>query len=288
MVLKSYSKVNLFLRILNRRRDNFHNIETIFERIDLCDGIVLMPRKDDLIRIICKDPSVPADKTNLCYRSADLLRKSCRVNKGVDITIRKNIPVGAGLGGGSGNAATVLLGLNKLWRLGLSRKKLAQLGARIGSDIAFFVYEAPFALGRGRGEKIKPISSLSNTRFWHILAVPKIHVSTPLIYRKYDQYSGLTASESSVKILLPALVKKDLPLVSEGIFNSLEAITIRLYPEVRRVKKTLADSGLKSILMSGSGPAVFAIASSKKEAVLLRNRLAKKYRSWRIFAVRTR
>jgi 4-diphosphocytidyl-2-C-methyl-D-erythritol kinase len=162
------------------------------------------------------------------------------------------------------------------------------LGARIGSDIAFFVYEAPFALGRGRGEKIKPISSLSNTRFWHILAVPKIHVSTPLIYRKYDQYSGLTASESSVKILLPALVKKDLPLVSEGIFNSLEAITIRLYPEVRRVKKTLADSGLKSILMSGSGPAVFAIASSKKEAVLLRNRLAKKYRSWRIFAVRTR
>jgi 4-diphosphocytidyl-2-C-methyl-D-erythritol kinase len=98
----------------------------------------------------------------------------------------------------------------------------------------------------------------------------------------------LTASESSVKILIPALVKKDLPLVSEGIFNSLEAITIRLYPEVRRVKKTLADSGLKSILMSGSGPAVFAIVSSKKEAVLLRNKLAKKHRSWRIFAVRTR
>jgi 4-diphosphocytidyl-2-C-methyl-D-erythritol kinase len=288
VILKSYAKVNLYLRVLNKRKDNFHNLNTVFERIDLYDKIVLRSRRDNAIRIFCKNPDVPADSSNLCFRAARSLQEKSKVNKGVDIKIIKNIPVGAGLGGGSGNAAAVLVGLNKLWKLDLSRKRLTQLGSQIGSDIAFFIYDTSFAKGFGRGEKIKPLPRLKKIRLWHILVVPKIHVSTPLIYRKWDESIGLTAPRDGVKILLPALYKHDLSRIGERLFNSLEAITIRFYPEVKKVKESLAESGLKTILMSGSGPAVFGITTSRKEAVLLCRKFAKEEPSWRVFATRTR
>ena len=287
MKLKSYAKVNLFLQVLNKRPDNFHNLFTIFERIDLCDEIVLKPRRDNLIRIICKNPAVPVDETNLCYYAADLLRKKFKLNKGVDIVIKKNIPVGAGLGGGSGNAATVLMGLNKLWKLNISKEKLKGLGAKIGSDVAFFIYETPFAQGLGRGEKILPLSALKKTKLWHVLLVPKLHVSTALIYRKFDLYSKLTPQKQSAKMLILALKKTHFSQVSENLFNSLEAITIRLYPKVQRAKFELEKLGVNSILMSGSGSAVFGIVTSKKEALFLYRKLAKNKSLGRVFIART-
>lgn len=287
MILKSYAKVNLFLQVLNKRPDNFHNLLTIFERIGLHDEIILKPRRDSLIRVICKDPAVPTDATNLCYRAADLLRKRFKLKKGVDIFIKKNIPVGAGLGGGSGNAATVLLGLNKLWKLNISKERLKGLGAKIGSDVAFFIYQVPFALGRGRGERIEPIGGLKKTRLWHVLVVPNLHVSTPLIYRKFDLYSKLTPQKQSAKILILALKKTHILRVSENLFNSLEATTIRLYPKVQRAKLELGKLGVNAILMSGSGSAVFGIVTSKKEAFFLYKKLAKNKSLGRIFIART-
>ncbi len=287
MILKSYSKLNLFLQVLNKRPDNFHNLFTIFERIDLCDKIVLKPRRDNLIRIICLDPAVPVDETNLCYYAADLLRKKFKLNKGVDIVIKKNIPVGAGLGGGSSNAATVLMGLNKFWKLDISKEKLKVIGAKIGSDVAFFIYETPFAQGQGRGEKILPLSALKKTKLWHVLVVPKLHVSTPLIYRKFDLYSKLTLPRQSAKMLILALKKTHFSQVSENLFNSLEAITIRLYPKVQRAKFELEKLGVNSILMSGSGSAVFGIVTSKKEALFLYRKLAKNKSLGRVFIART-
>lgn len=287
MILKSYAKVNLFLQVLNKRPDNFHNLNTIFERIDLCDEIILKPRRDNLIRVICKDPAVPVDQTNLCYRAADLLRKKFKLNQGVDIAIKKNIPVGAGLGGGSGNAACVLMGLNKLWKLDISKEKLMGLAAKIGSDVAFFIYETPFAKGLGRGEKIRPIRVLKKTKLWHVLLVPKLHVSTPLIYNKFDLYSKLTPQKQSAKMLILALKKTHFSLVSENLFNSLEAITIRLYPKVQLAKFELEKLGVRAILMSGSGPAVFGIVTSKKEALFLYRKLVKNKSLGRVFIART-
>jgi len=291
LVLLSPAKLNLYLEVLNIRKDNYHNIKTIFERISLCDKIILKSRPDKLIRIICSDCDVPKDKTNLCYRSAKLLQERFNIKTGLDIRIIKRIPVGSGLGGGSSNAASVLLGLNKLWKLRLCQKRLAGFAEAIGSDIPFFIYNTPFAFGCCRGDKIKPLRMLKYVRLWHILVVPKIKVSTPFIYKRWDmQYSkgaGLTRPKYDVNIVISALKRNDLSMIGELLVNNLESLTIRFYPEVKRIKEKLADLGLKMLLMSGSGPAVMAIVSSRKEAVSLSRKLKKEEKSWRIFVTRT-
>jgi 4-diphosphocytidyl-2-C-methyl-D-erythritol kinase len=285
LVLLSPAKLNLYLEVLNVRKDNYHNIRTVFERIDLSDKIILKPRPDRLIRIICSDSDVPKDKTNLCYRSAKLLQEKFNIKTGLDIGIIKRIPVGSGLGGGSSNAAGVLLGLNKIWELNLSREKLVGYAKQIGADVAFFLYNSPFAIGEGRGDKIKVLRLQRVRRFWHILVVPKITVSTALVYKKWVR--GLTRPKYDVNILILALKRNGFSSVEGLLFNSLEAVTIRLYPEVKRIKERLADLGLKTMLMSGSGPAMFGIVSSRKEAVSLTRKLKKEEKSWRIFVTRT-
>ena len=292
LILNSYAKINLYLEVINKRRDNYHNIKTVFERISLSDKIVLTSRQDKQIKIICDHPDVPCDNSNLCSRSAKLLQDNFQVDKGVEIKIVKRIPVGAGLGGGSSNAAFVLLGLNELWKLNLSQAELARLAKKIGSDVAFFIYNIPFAKGTRRGEKIEPLKALNNLRLWHILIVPGIKVSTALIYRKWDacqnnELQGLTRSKYNVKILTLALQKKDLGLIGKSLFNSLEQVSIKLYPEIRRIKEWLIHRHMQSILMSGSGPAVFGVVSSRKEAVSLCRQLRRKNRAWRVFVVRT-
>lgn len=287
LVIQSYAKVNLILEVLNKRPDNYHNINTLLERISLGDKIIIKNRRDNLIKITCNHPGVPVDASNFCFRAAKLLRDKFRIAKGLDIKIIKRIPVGAGLGGGSSNAASVFLALNKFWKLNLPKGRLAKLAAEIGSDVPFFIYAAPFAQAQGRGEKIRVLAKLNKVRLWHILVVPKIHVSTPQIYKEWDDFCGLTKPARDVKILTSALVKKN-PFLNPGLlFNSLERVTLSLYPEVGRIKEKLAALGLKNILMSGSGPAVFALVSSAKAAVTLIKRVKREKRSWFVVAART-
>lgn len=290
MIINSYAKLNLYLEVLGKRPDNYHDLKTVFERISLSDKIFLKLRKDKEIMLSSSSAQIPNDSTNLAYRSAKLLQDTFKVNKGVEIRIDKRIPVGAGLGGGSGNAAYVLMGLNKLWKLGLTREKLALLAKKIGADVPFFIYDAKFALAQGVGEKVKPLPKLDSLRLWHILIVPRIHVPTPLIFRKWDKINpkpGLTTREYDVTLLISALEKKDFIALGASLFNSLEAVTIKLHPELKRIKERLAKAGLKSILMSGSGPAVFGIVSSRKEAVSLYNRLRGVDDFWQVFMVKT-
>lgn len=286
MNLKSYAKINLYLSILGRRQDNFHTIQTIFEKIDLCDKIVLSSRQDKNIRIISDSKDIPLDSRNLAFRSAQLLKDNFKLNKGVNIKITKRIPIGAGLGGGSSNAATVLSGLNKLWGLKLSQSKLAALGSKIGSDVPFFLYKYPFALGTSRGDRIKPLIKLNKVKLWHILVVPKVIVSTPEIYKKWDNL-GLTRRRHDVKILTLGLQKSDISLVAKALVNSLEEVTAKLYPEVRDIKDRLKSLGLEATMMSGSGPAVFSLISSRKEAIVLSKKIAAIDKSWRVFVSRT-
>ena len=294
LVIKSYAKVNLFLKVLNKRPDNYHNLITLFERISLSDKITLTTRRDNLIKVSCNNSKVPLDETNLCFKAAELLRDKFGIAKGLNIKIAKRIPVGAGLGGGSSNAASVLVALNKLWKLNLNKEKLAEFGAKLGSDVSFFVYNTPFAEGKLRGEKIRVLNKLNRVRLWHILVVPKIHVSTPLIYRKWDAclpagriFCGLTKSCSSVKILTSALAKNNLFRNSGLLFNSLEQVTLKLYPEVKRIKDSLASLGLSNILMSGSGPAVVALVSSREKAAVLAQKIKKERKAWLTWVVKT-
>lgn len=294
LVIKSFAKVNLFLQVLNRRPDNFHNIDSLFERISLSDRIILKNRRDNRIKISCNNPQVPLGSSNLCFKAAKLLQDKFRIKRGLDIKIIKRIPVGAGLGGGSSNAAAVLTGLNKLWRLGLSKTRLAGLAAKIGSDVPFFVYDASFARVGGRGEKIRVLKKLGKVRLWHILVTPKIHISTPRIYREWDAclpagraFSGLTKPSSNVKILTSVLAEKN-PIFKPGLlFNSLEEVAFKLYPEVKRAKETLSGYCPESALMSGSGSSVFALVSSGKHAHASAKKLKREKKPWLSFAVRT-
>ncbi|TAM38257.1 4-(cytidine 5'-diphospho)-2-C-methyl-D-erythritol kinase, partial [bacterium] len=205
LLLESFAKINLYLQVLNKRGDNFHNLNTLFCRIDLKDTIVLRERKDSQIKIKCDSRQVPKDKNNLCFRAAALLKQALKLSFGVEIEIKKRIPVGAGLGGGSSNAASVLLGLNKFWELNLPETKLVKLAAELGSDVPFFVAGDKFALGRGRGEKIKPVTSLDKLKLWFILVCPRIKVSTPLIYNQFDKYMSLySAGDTEAGPLPPA------------------------------------------------------------------------------------
>ena len=287
LVLNSYAKVNLFLEVLNKRKDNYHNLNIIFERIDLCDSITLKPRKDSEITVSCNNPNVPRDSSNLCFRSAQALRKVFKIKNGLDIKIVKRIPVGAGLGGGSSNAATVLLGLNKLWGLNASKEKLVKIAKGIGCDVPFFIYNVPFARAVGRGDEIKPLAALKDTKLWHVLVVPKILVSTPFIYSKWDRDSGLTRPVFNVKLLPSAIKKRDFPLRGKYLFNSLESIAVKYYPHIKIIREKLKNLGLKTILMSGSGPAVFGVVSTRKEAVSLAGKIKDQDKPWQIFVTGT-
>lgn len=297
LVIKSFAKINLYLRVLDKRRDNFHNLDTLFARIDLADTIIIKGRKDNRIRIKCDSRHVPKGQANLCFRAADLLRQEFKLKYGLEIEIKKRIPVGAGLGGGSSDAASVLLGLNKYWHLNLSKARLAILAAKLGSDVAFFIHDVKFALGSQRGDKIKPLTSLKNTKLWFILVYPRVKVSTPLIYRKFDFYlskhknslssfkgiSGLTRRPPDVKIILPELLENGCSFDSKCLFNDLEVVTSNLYPVVNRVKKALFAMGLERVMMSGSGPAVFAICNCRAQAQNLSNKLRREHKSWQVF-----
>lgn len=294
LAVKSFAKLNLYLRILGKRQDNFHNLSTLFVRIDLADKIILKCRQDNRVSITTNNHQVPADSTNLCYRAAALLKQQLKLKQGIEIGLNKHIPVGAGLGGGSANAASVLLGLNKFWKLNLSRQKLVRLAARLGSDVPFFIHQAKFGLGAGRGDKIQALRGLSKVNLWFVLVYPNFKVSTPLIYRKYDAYlaknkrfSGLTMPSQNVKILISELLKKGPGFDPNLLFNSLEPVTEALYPQVTQVKKALSGMGLDKVMMSGSGPAVFAVCDSRLAAQKIKNKLSRQFKAWRILTVST-
>jgi len=289
LTLPCFAKLNLYLQILNKRPDNYHNIKTVFERIGLCDTLTLKKRRDKSIKISCSDPLVPRGESNLCYRAAELLRRDFGKAGGVDIRITKRIPVGAGLAGGSSNAASTLIGLNKIWGLRLKKEQLLRYARKIGADVAFFLFDTPFALGQGRGDEIKPLRLQGVTSLWHILVVPRIVLSTAKAYEEWDRHKNfkLTKPRCGVKLLIPALRKGDTSLAGVELFNSLADVSEGLHPEIRRIRETLSGFGLKAVLMSGSGPAVMAIVPSRKEALAASRMIKKKERHWRVFVTRT-
>ena len=290
LILTSYAKLNLYLKILGRRSDNYHSIFTLFEKVSLSDQIRLKLLPNRGIRIALFDSSLPLTlgRSNLAYRAADLLQRKFLVSDGVEISINKQIPISAGLGGGSSNAATVLTGLNRLWRLNLKSDCLASLARRIGSDVPFFLHNSSFAIATSRGDQIKTLRL--PVKLWHIIVVPRVKVLSSLIYKKWDHTrkkdKGLTNQQSIIKILTSALLKKDMLLLSKLLFNSLEEVSAAMYPAVRKLKSVLSGFGLEAISMSGSGPAVFGLVSSRKEAYAIVGQL-RKLGNWDVFVAKT-
>ncbi len=298
--VKAPAKINLFLRILNRRKDNYHNLQTLFERINLFDKITLTKRKDSRIVISSSNPDLPKGRDNLAYKAALILRKKQGIKEGVGIYIQKRIPIGAGLGGGSSDAAATLLGLNRLWKLNLAKKDLFEIANILGSDVPFFVSNNSFSLASKRGEVLKTLRS--HIKLWHILIVPKISLSTKRVYKYFDKLksknkkkiglptAALTKNNEDVNIYVLLLAKlglvKRLRLLAKAHYNSLEPAAVCLAPQIKRIKELLYSFKIKSVGMSGSGPSVFGILNTRKEVEALRRKLARG-KDWRIFAVRT-
>ena len=273
LTVQSPAKLNLILDVLGKRPDGFHELRTIFERISLSDEITLIRKKGGRIRISCTHPHVPLGPSNLVYKAAQMLAQEFSITEGLDINIIKNIPVAAGLAGGSSNAAAVLSGLNRLWQLSLNNAQLVSYAARLGSDVAFFLYNSSYALGTGRGEIIKPLDV--KTKLWHLLVTPRVKMLTKEVFARLKL--NLTNKKDSVNILLPFLRKGEVVRLAGALSNDLEPAILSLRPDFIYLKKKLLDAGAAGVCFSGSGPSVFAVSESQKHALSLRAQFDKRY-----------
>jgi 4-diphosphocytidyl-2-C-methyl-D-erythritol kinase len=252
--LPSFAKVNLHLKVIGKREDGFHDIFTIFQTISLHDTVTF-EILDGRVELECNDPAVPLDETNLILRAAEALRKKFDVSNGARMGLEKRIPMGGGLGGGSSNAATTLIGLNRLWSLGASVEELAEAGAFLGSDVPFFLTGGT-AIGMGRGTQIE---AMPDIRAGCILIVtPEAHVSTA------EAYAGLGAerltNEQSNRILRVCRADVNSSGFLQGaLINDFETAVFSQFPEIGRAKERLLDLGARQALMSGSGASVFGI-----------------------------
>lgn len=240
LTLISPAKINLYLKVLGKRKDGYHNIETVMQKIDLCDTLILKERKKG-IKIFCDNKGVPVNGDNLTYQAADLLLKNFSLARGIEISIKKKIPVAAGLGGGSSNAASVLLGLNKFWNLKIDEKELLEIGGKIGADVPFFI--SPFSTAKctGKGDELSNFSF--SEKVCYLLVVPVFFVSTKEIYKEFR--NGFLATQPKP-------------------YNDLEKTVIRKFPLIAQIKQEFEKLGIKSA-MSGSGPTMFGIFKRSDE-----------------------
>jgi 4-diphosphocytidyl-2-C-methyl-D-erythritol kinase len=264
LTVRSYAKVNLGLEVLGTRSDGYHELRTLFQTIDLHDEITLRPRPRD-ITIECDHPGVPRDETNLAWRAAESLRRHAKVASGVAIRLEKRIPVAGGLGGGSSNAAAVLMALNRLWRLDLSPDDLHRLARRLGADVPYFLVGGT-ALGLARGDEIYPLRG--QVKGHVVLVDPGRPVSTAAVFARVD--AGLTPRENSYTIF--RFVSRDLegaeafPLLS----NDLEQAALEEAPDlartVGRIRGALVREGALLAALSGSGSSYFGLFDDPQRA----------------------
>ena len=265
--LKAPAKVNLFLEILGKRDDGYHEIETIMQEIDLADSLQFEETQEG-VTLECNDKNIPANQDNLVCKAANLILEECGIKKGVLINLEKNIPVGAGLGGGSSDAATTLKALNSLWKVGLNNEELMGFAAKLGSDIPFFI-NGKTALCRGRGELITPVEV--RNRMDYIILFPRVHISTETIYKNLK--IDLTKKRKDVSFFLAALKYSEVAGISKLLFNRLEEIIFATYPDLLQVKSTLESFDFCGLSISGSGSAFFGLCNDRHQAGVIKSKI---------------
>lgn len=260
LVLRAPAKVNLSLLIRGRRPDGYHDLDTVMQKLDLCDLITLTVTDEPGIILRCPDSDLPEDLSNIVFRAAGAFLAVSECGKvGVNITLEKNIPVAAGLGGGSSDAGTVLVGLNRLFRAGFSTADLIALARPLGADVPFFVTDFGAVRAKGIGDQMSAVPSLKDCTF--VLVNPGFPVSTRWVYEKY----ALTMADKDSK-LCDSQKKMDHALPYAGR-NDLEQVALSSYPEIERLKKSLLGLGASLVMMSGSGPTVFGIFPDENGSV---------------------
>ncbi|QPJ61376.1 MAG: 4-(cytidine 5'-diphospho)-2-C-methyl-D-erythritol kinase [Candidatus Nitronauta litoralis] len=262
LTINTPAKINLGLWILGKREDGFHELETLFQMVSLYDTLDFDTECDGLT-LTCNRSEIPTDESNLVMRAALGLQKLFpdRTDLHCRIHLEKKIPSGAGLGGGSGNAAGTLLALNYLWDLGLTHDELQPLAAELGSDVPFFLV-GPTAIGKGRGEvltRIKPCP-----KFQVLLLTPHLSVSTAEVYKRLNL--KLTSTQNNIKILSKIFSKADIDSLGGHLHNDLEPVVLERFKEVKVVWEHLKAQNARGVLVSGSGSTVFGIFSDSRQA----------------------
>lgn len=259
--VKSPAKVNLCLYINFKREDGYHDISSIMIPVSIYDELSFTVTESSEIKVSADSTDIPSGKDNLVYKAAELIQKTYSVTAGITIRINKQIPSGAGLGGGSSNAATAFITLNRLWDLNLSKNELKALGKTIGADIPFFIEESPSLIG-GIGDIVKPVKVCSE--IWLVIINPNLHVSTKYVYEHLNL--ALTKKDKDINNFLRLLASEKVsPKWTEHMHNDLEAVTFERHPELKRIKSYLAGNGAVASLMAGSGSSVFGVFSSREE-----------------------
>ncbi len=250
---ESPAKINLTLRVTGKRPDGFHELESLVAQINLCDTVAVSRLEDGCYALDCDDPALPRDGSNLVLQAAKALNRAAGRNHGVHIELRKRIPAGAGLGGGSSNAATTLALLNDVWGTGLRQTELAALGAELGSDVPLFL-ASPLCVIRGRGEQVEELGT--PPPLWAALVLPQLHCSTVAVYAAWDQLP----SEPSRPTLAQVLdARGSASQLMELLFNDLEAAAFRASPSLAELAERIGAVSGQRMLLTGSGAALFRL-----------------------------
>lgn len=259
--LKALAKINLGLDVVRKREDGYHEVRMIMQTVRLYDQIKLTMKEKPGITMKTNLFYLPANEENLAYKSAKLLMEEFGIKKGLKIDLKKFIPVAAGMAGGSSDAAAVLVGVNRMFQLGLTKKELMKRGVTIGADVPYCIMRGT-ALAEGIGEKLTPLPSMPSC--YILIAKPAIHVSTKFVY------TNLRANElkehPDIDGQIQALQKGDLYGLAEKMGNVLETVTIPAYPVIGEIKKAMMSKGAVGAMMSGSGPTVFGLFDDEKKA----------------------
>jgi 4-diphosphocytidyl-2-C-methyl-D-erythritol kinase len=255
------AKINWALEVLQRRPDGYHEVRTVIQTIDVCDTLGMEPAAE--LRLEANDEGLPPAEENLVMKAAHLLRERADGLSGARMRLSKAIPVAAGLGGGSSDAAAALRGLNQLWGLDLPREALEHIAARLGSDVPFFVHGGT-ALAEGRGERITPLSDLPPQEL--LIVLPPLTLADKT-RRMYSLLTSADYTDGSAARRLADAIHQGKPLADEQLFNVFDGPAFRAFPELERLRRALLEAGARSVHLAGSGPALFALAgdAAKRE-----------------------
>lgn len=254
ITVNAYAKVNLGLDVLRRREDGYHDICSIMQSLTLHDTVSVKKSASKEITIYTNHPTLPVDKSNLIYKAAALFLDTISVNEGLDITLIKNIPIAAGLAGGSSDAAAILKGLNELYQAAMSREELMNMGKRVGADVPYCILLGT-ALSEGIGERLTPLPPMPDC--FILLVTPSISVSTKYVYENLDLTKDIIHPDMDA--MLRFVKTCDLDGLAGSMDNILQTVTVRDYPVIAEIKNRMMEQGALASLMSGSGPTVFGI-----------------------------
>lgn len=263
ITLKANAKINLALNIINKREDGYHNLQTIMQTLLLHDNIFIKKIETPIIKITSNLPWLPVDERNLVYKAISVFRRNYNIKEGIYVELMKNIPVSAGLGGGSADCAATLIGMRRLFNVKLSINEMMQIGKQLGADVPYLISQGT-SLAKGIGDELTALPP--HPFVYVLLAKPKFSVSTSTAFKRIHNYPFV---DKSVKIntITLALAKKDIHTVAKNLFNDLEVVTATRYPVVNQIKEIMLLNGSIGALMSGSGPTVFGYFLNKRQAI---------------------